>query len=197
MSSKIEEVEEVEPLKKSGSIVPNGNGYGERYNGVVGDVADDESLKNDVYTTAAYGDLEKLHRLVECEGFSLSKPDGLGYYALQLLLPSTSSRFWVDMLVLKHGGDVHVTDHNGQTALHWSAIRGAIQVAEVLLQEGARVDAADIYGYQITHIAAQYGQTAFLYHVVSKWNDDLDVPDNDGRSPLHWYSTYTYTYSLE
>uniref|UniRef100_A0A2N9J8A1 S-acyltransferase n=1 Tax=Fagus sylvatica TaxID=28930 RepID=A0A2N9J8A1_FAGSY len=37
-----------------------------------------------------------------------------------------------------------------------------------------------------THVAAQYGQTAFLYHIVSKWNADPDVPDNDGRSPLHW-----------
>lgn len=44
---------------------------------------EDESLKNDVYTASAYGDLEKLHRLVECEGCSVSEPDGLGYYALQ------------------------------------------------------------------------------------------------------------------
>ncbi|KAF2582484.1 hypothetical protein F2Q68_00000699, partial [Brassica cretica] len=85
-----------------------------------------------------------------------------------------------------HGGDVNATDHTGQTALHWSAVRGAVQVAELLLQEGARVDATDMYGYQPTHVAAQYGQTAFLCHVISKWNADPDVPDNDGRSPLHW-----------
>lgn len=40
---------------------------------------------------------------------------------------------------------------------------------------------------QTTHVAAQYGQTTFLYHIVTKWNADPDVPDNDGRSPLHWY----------
>jgi len=44
---------------------------------------------------------------------------------------------------------VSAADHTGQTALHWSAVRGAIQVAELLLQEGARVDAADMYGYQV------------------------------------------------
>ena len=43
----------------------------------------EENLKNDVYTAAAYGDLEKLHRLVEEEGCSVCEPDGLGYYALQ------------------------------------------------------------------------------------------------------------------
>ncbi|KAF8393113.1 hypothetical protein HHK36_021354 [Tetracentron sinense] len=37
-----------------------------------------------------------------------------------------------------------------------------------------------------SHVAAQYGQTAFLYHIVTKWNADPDIPDNDGRSPLHW-----------
>lgn len=44
-----------------------------------------------------------------------------------------------------------------------------------------------LYLLQTTHVAAQYGQTAFLFHVVTKWNADPDAPDNDGRSPLHWY----------
>lgn len=45
---------------------------------------------------------------------------------------------------------MNAADHTGQTALHWSAVRGAIQVAELLLQEGARVNAADLYGYQVS-----------------------------------------------
>lgn len=56
--------------------------------------------------------------------------------------------FWI-AIVWQHGGDVNATDHSGQTALHWSAVRGAIQVAELLLQEGARVNAADMNGYQV------------------------------------------------
>ncbi|KAL5664699.1 hypothetical protein ACJX0J_024807, partial [Zea mays] len=85
-----------------------------------------------------------------------------------------------------HGANVNAIDHTGQTALHWSAVRGHVQVAELLLKEGAKVDATDLYGYQTTHVAAQYGQTTFLCHIVAKWNADHDVPDNDGRSPLHW-----------
>lgn len=49
----------------------------------------------------------------------------------------------------QHGGDVNAVDHTGQTALHWSSVRGHIQVAELLLKEGAKVDAADLYGYQV------------------------------------------------
>lgn len=52
----------------------------------------------------------------------------------------------------QHGADVNAADHTGQTALHWSSVRGAIQVAELLLQEGAKVDAADMYGYQVNLI---------------------------------------------
>ena len=50
----------------------------------------------------------------------------------------------------QHGGDINARDHTGQTALHWSAVKGAIQVAELLLQEGARVGAADLNGYQVS-----------------------------------------------
>ncbi|KAH1033837.1 hypothetical protein J1N35_046011 [Gossypium stocksii] len=185
MSSEIEVVEDVQPLKQSDGIVANGNGYyGGGNNGVVGGFVDDESLRNDVYTVAAYGDLEKLQRLVEYEGRSLSEPDGLGYYALQWA--ALNNRTAAAQYIIEHGGDIHAADHNGQTALHWSAVRGAIQVADILLQEGARVHAADICGYQVTHVATQYGQTAFLYHIVSKWNADPDIPDYSGRSPLHW-----------
>ena len=39
---------------------------------------------------------------------------------------------------------------------------------------------------QVCHVAAQYGQAAFLYHVALRWDADVDSPDADGRTPLHW-----------
>lgn len=74
MSSEIEVVDEVQSRDQQ----PSQNASASTANGDA-----DESLRNDVYTAAAYGDLEKLQRLVECEGCSVSEPDGLGYYALQ------------------------------------------------------------------------------------------------------------------
>lgn len=41
---------------------------------------------------------------------------------------------------------------------------------------------------QAVHVAAQYGQTAFLNHIISKYGVDFDALDSDGRSPLHWYA---------
>ncbi|XP_009621389.1 protein S-acyltransferase 24 [Nicotiana tomentosiformis] len=177
MASEIEVVEEAESINVESTSTAAVNGGG-------GGGVEDESLRNDVYTAAAYGDMEKLQRLVESEGCSVSEPDGLGYYALQWA--ALNNRTAAAQYIIEHGGDVNAADHTGQTALHWSSVRGAVQVAELLLQEGARVNAADMYGYQATHVAAQYGQTAFLYYIVTKWNADPDVPDSDGRSPLHW-----------
>ena len=41
-------------------------------------------------------------------------------------------------------------------------------------------------GYTACHVAAQYAQTATLYRLALKWNADIDSPDGDGRTPLHW-----------
>ncbi|WOH04894.1 hypothetical protein DCAR_0624306 [Daucus carota subsp. sativus] len=60
----------------------------------------------------------------------------------------TIERFAIINFFWQHGVDVNASDHTGQTALHWSAVQGAVQVAEILLQEGASVGAADMYGYQ-------------------------------------------------
>ena len=48
-----------------------------------------------------------------------------------------------------HGGDVHVVDNVRQTVLHWAAVRGSVAAADVLLQNGARVEAADVNGYRV------------------------------------------------
>ena len=80
MSSEIEIVEEdaVALSNDRESAVVNG---GNSNNGIA--VVGEDSLKNDVYTAAAYGDLEKLQRLVESERCYVSVLDNLGYYALQ------------------------------------------------------------------------------------------------------------------
>lgn len=80
MASEIEVVDEVECRDREAAGTVVGGGVPAEAIGVGGG---DESLRNDVYTAAAYGDLEKLQRLVECEGCSVSEPDGLGYSALQ------------------------------------------------------------------------------------------------------------------
>lgn len=35
-----------------------------------------------------------------------------------------------------------------QTALHWAAVKGSVEVADLLLQRGARIEAVDVNGYR-------------------------------------------------
>jgi hypothetical protein len=51
--------------------------------------------------------------------------------------------------ILKHGSNVNAKDNMQQTALHWAAVRGSIAAADVLLENGARVEASDINGYRV------------------------------------------------
>ncbi|KAH6793486.1 Ankyrin repeat family protein with DHHC zinc finger domain-containing protein [Perilla frutescens var. hirtella] len=138
----------------------------------------------DVYSAAAYGDFEKLRKFVESDGVSVSHPDGNGYYPLQWAALNNFAS--ICQYIIERGGEVNAKDNTGQTALHWAAVRGSIAAADVLLQNGARVEADDFNGYRAVHVAAQYGQTAFVNYIVAKFHADFDVPDNHGRSPLHW-----------
>lgn len=69
MSSEIEVVSEVESRDAAAATTSAS--------------VEEDNIKNDVYTAAAYGDMEKLERLVRIEGCSVTQPDSLGYYALQ------------------------------------------------------------------------------------------------------------------
>lgn len=160
---------------------------------IVSDLSDQINLEqpqnqsiviSDIFSASAYGDLSKLRKFVGEDGASVVIPDGNGYYALQWA--SLNNFPDIAQYIIEHGGDVNATDHMKQTALHWAAVRNSIAVADVLLQNGAPVEASDINGYRAVHIAAQYGQTAFLNFIVAKFQAEFDVPDNDGRSPLHW-----------
>lgn len=100
--------------------------------------------------------------------------------------------------LLSHGAPINATDHTGQTALHWGVVRGSLPVIETLLRHNADHEIRDNRGYTVAHVAAQYGQTAVLYHLALKWNVDVDSPDTDGRTPLHWaaYKGYADTVRL-
>ncbi|RDX76551.1 putative protein S-acyltransferase 23, partial [Mucuna pruriens] len=150
----------------------------------------------DVFTASAHGDFPKLRTFVEQNGASVSVPDVSGYYALQWA--SLNNFHDIAHYLIQHGADVNAKDNMQQTALHWAAVRGSTAAADVLVENGARVEAADVNGYRAVHVAAQYGQTGFLNRLVVKYHADFDVPDNDGRTPLHWaaYKGYADTIRL-
>lgn len=55
----------------------------------------------------------------------------------------------LDLTYLQHGGDVNSADNIQQTPLHWAAVKGSIDVADLLLQNGARIEAVDVNGFRV------------------------------------------------
>ena len=51
----------------------------------------------------------------------------------------------------QHGAAVNARDHSEQTALHWAAVCGSVPVADLLLQNGARIECADSHGYRVRY----------------------------------------------
>ena len=53
-------------------------------------------------------------------------------------------------------------------------MRGSLLAGEALLSHGADLRIQDGRGYTSCHVAAQYGQTAFIYMCALRWRADID-----------------------
>jgi palmitoyltransferase ZDHHC13/17 len=137
-----------------------------------------------VCKACAYGDFDALRRLLDADPASASVPDEGGYRPLQWA--ALNNRVAEASLLLSAGASVDAADGTGQTALHWAAVRGSLGAAEALMRAGAEPSPRDSRGYTPAHVAAQYGQTPLLHHLALRWGVDVDTPDDDGRTPLHW-----------
>eukprot|EP00898_Chlorokybus_atmophyticus_P004643 jgi/Chlat1/517/Chrsp103S00991 len=148
------------------------------------EIAPVKEEEKDFYAASAYAEVDRVRMLVEVEGASVNAADDSGHYALQwaALNNATSTA----LFLIERGAVVNAKDPTGQTALHWASVRCSLEVADLLLRNGANLEARDTNGYTVCHVAAQYGHTAFLYMLATKWSADVDVLDNDGRTPLHW-----------
>jgi len=70
--------------------------------------------------------------------------------------------------LLKKGADVNAAQGDGMTALHWAALNGDAEVAQMLLYAGANVGAKTrIGGYTPLHLAAQVGNANVIAPLVA------------------------------
>jgi ankyrin repeat protein len=80
--------------------------------------------------------------------------------------------------------NVNVKDVNGWTPLHYAAINGHIEIAGLLLQNGAEVNAKDKNGKTPLHWAAYRGHFDIL-HLLVENGADLEAQSNYGERALH------------
>jgi CDK inhibitor PHO81 len=80
--------------------------------------------------------------------------------------------------------DFHfVDDINGRTCLHEAAIAGNLRLVDLCVQNGVRIDQADLYGRTALHYASMKGHPAVCQRLLET-HASPDVPDRDNYSPL-------------
>jgi len=96
--------------------------------------------------------------------------------------------------LIKKGTDVDMREDSFfKTALHRAAIRGHKDVAELLLAEGADVNAG---ATTALHYAAEKGHKEIAELLIAK-GADVNAKDNRGRTPLWWAKRRGHTEIVE
>jgi hypothetical protein len=80
-------------------------------------------------------------------------------------------------------------DRFGATPLHYAAENGHIEIAHLLLQNGANVNAKDRWDRTPLNWAAYYGHVDIL-HLHVENGADLEAQEDDGRRALHCAARY-------
>ncbi|HWP36431.1 MAG TPA: ankyrin repeat domain-containing protein [Gemmatimonadales bacterium] len=89
--------------------------------------------------------------------------------------------------LLKQGADVNAALGDGMTALHWAAVQGNAELAEVLLYAGANVRAVTRLGdYTALHLASRGGHAAVVSALLRAGADVKAKTSTGGATSLHF-----------
>ena len=91
-------------------------------------------------------------------------------------------------LISKHNFDVQLSDHDGWTALHYFAKRGSYELVKAVADLGVDINLETNLGKNCLHIAADNGRFNLCKKLISKHSFDVQLPDDDGFSALHYFA---------
>lgn len=87
--------------------------------------------------------------------------------------------------LIDEGADVNATElMDGNTALHWAALKGHVEVLEMLLNKGGNIKALDRNKYSLLHYAAQEGRQEMVAYLLERRLDPKATSEG-GDTPLH------------
>jgi ankyrin repeat protein len=154
----------------------------------------------DIVSAVAIGDEAQVSRLLNENPEAASSRHPNGYPVLHFAVDMNYQR--IVAALLKAGCDVDIrnecdgTGYLGQTALHSAAFWGHYDIAKVLIESGADVNALTDRRNTPLHEAAQCGSTRVLRLLL----ENGAIPDavgKDGETPLDWCRQMNRTNAAE
>ena len=90
------------------------------------------------------------------------------------------------MLINEYNVDVQLPENDGWTALHFSAKNGSFEMVKYFINMGIDINLKTKDGLNCLHIAAHYGHLNLCKALINEYNVDVQLPDNDGWTALHF-----------
>ena len=91
-------------------------------------------------------------------------------------------------LIRKHNFEVHLPDHDGWTALHYFSKKGRYELIKDVADMGIDINVKTNNGKNCLHIAADYGHFNLCWTLIRKQNFEVQLPDHDGCTALHYFA---------
>ncbi len=89
--------------------------------------------------------------------------------------------------LLRDGADVNASAGDGMTALHWAADAGEVEIANILIDAGANVDAVTRLGdYTPLHLASRQGSASLIEALLEAGASPNSNSTAGGSSALHF-----------
>ncbi|KRY26561.1 Integrin-linked protein kinase, partial [Trichinella spiralis] len=96
-------------------------------------------------------------------------------------------RVWLDDV--EH--DLNLGDDHGFSLLHWAAKGGHMNIVDMLLVRGARINATNIGDDTALHLASAHGHRDIVHRLLAH-KADVNAVNEHGNTPLHYACFWGY-----